>query len=168
MILVMPKSGAVLGVGCDLVDVDRIKKVVDKQGDTFVERVFTAEERAYCFRMKNPYTHLAARFAAKEAVAKAFTTGIGEELGWRSISVSRGTRGQPIIKLDKQGQELLKQVGGAGIHISLSHTATMAMAVAAIFRPENETAKDRLTRTPFSIGKVPKKPGKSSDDKPTK
>ena len=167
MILVMPKSGSILGVGCDLVEVERIKKVVEKQGDIFVERVFTAEERAYCFRMKNPYTHLAARFAAKEAVAKAFTTGIGEDLSWKSISVGRGTRGQPLIKLDKQGQALLKEIGGAGIHISLSHTTTMAMAVAAIFRPENETEKDRLTRTPFALGKIPKKASKPSDDKPS-
>ena len=84
----LPPGGLLIGLGADLVDVERIRGVVDRQGDRFLQRVFTEEERTYCFGMKIPFPHLAARFAAKEAVSKAFTTGIGAELGWKSISVT--------------------------------------------------------------------------------
>ena len=86
MNLGLPKGGYLVGVGADVIEVERIRGVVDRQGERFLARVFTDEERDYCFRMSQPHKHLAARFAAKEAVSKCFTTGIGAELGWRSVS----------------------------------------------------------------------------------
>lgn len=130
----LPPGGILLGLGSDLIDVDRIKGVLDRQGDRFLDRVFTAEERTYCFSMKHPHKHLAARFAAKEAVSKAFTTGIGAELGWKSISVYHGSRHEPLVRLDEKGQALLKQVGGTNVLLTLSHTDTAAMAVAALVK----------------------------------
>lgn len=132
MNLELPPGGMLIGMGCDLIEVERVRGVIERQGERFLDRVFTAEERAYCACFKHPHKHYAARFAAKEAVSKCFTTGIGEELGWKSISVYHGERQQPLIRLDEAGAALLAQVGGTHIKISLSHTETSAMAVAAI------------------------------------
>jgi holo-[acyl-carrier protein] synthase len=132
----LPPGGVLLGLGADVIEVERIRGVWERQGDRFLQRVFTEEERAYCLSLKQPHKHLAARFAAKEAVSKCFTTGIGAELGWRSVSVYHGARHQPLVRLDEQGQALLKQVGATGVLLTLSHTETVAMAVAALIRAE--------------------------------
>jgi holo-[acyl-carrier protein] synthase len=84
--------------------------------------------------MAHPHKHLAARFAAKEAVSKSFTTGIGAELGWRSVSVYHGPRHEPLVRLDSKGEALLKAVGATHVMLTLSHTDTVAMAVAALVR----------------------------------
>lgn len=125
-------KGPVLGVGVDIVSIARIRDLAERQGDRFFERVYTAAEREYCDNFKNPYERYAARFAAKEAVSKAFTTGIDGHLNWKSISVVSGERGQPIVELDEKGKLLLYQVGGEHVTISLSHTEDTAIAFAAI------------------------------------
>ncbi len=130
----LPPGGLLLGLGADLIDVARIAGVLERQGDRFLSRVFTDEERIYCFGMKFPHKHLAARFAAKEAVSKAFTTGIGAEIGWKSVSVYHGERHEPLVRLDEKGLALLRQVGGTSVMLTLSHTDTAAMAVAAIVK----------------------------------
>lgn len=130
----LPPGGILLGLGCDLIEVERIRGVMTRQGDRFLDRVFTAAERAYCDGMKYPHKHYAARFAAKEAVSKSFTTGIGAELSWRSIAVRHGARHEPLVELDDAGRALLAQLGGTHILLSLSHTESAAMAVAAIVR----------------------------------
>ncbi len=134
MKIALPKGGQVIGVGTDIIEVERIRRVHEKHGERFLNRLFTEEERAYCFSMKNPYPHLAARFAAKEAVSKAFTTGIGRHLGWTSISIHNGERRQPFVRLVDKGQALLKEVGGSEVLISLSHTANHATAVALLIK----------------------------------
>jgi holo-[acyl-carrier protein] synthase len=130
----LPPGGAVLGIGCDIIEVARVKGVVDRQGERFLQRVFTDEERAYCAGQAHPHKHLAARFAAKEAVSKCFTTGIGAELGWRSVSIYHGARKEPLVRLDEKGAELLRQVGATHVLVSLSHTDGAAMAVAVLVR----------------------------------
>ncbi|MFP6900423.1 MAG: holo-ACP synthase [Opitutales bacterium] len=127
-------EAAVLGVGVDLVEVDRIRKSRQNHGEHFLEKVFTEEEREYCLGMSDPDPHLAVRFAAKEAVAKAFGTGIGEDVGWRSISVSRTGDGAPIVILDDQATTKLKSMGGSNVLLSLSHLANLAVAFAVITR----------------------------------
>ncbi len=134
MNLDLPPGGILLGLGCDLIEIDRIRGVVERQGARFLDRVFTEEERAYCLGMKHPHKHLAARFAAKEAVSKCFTTGIGAELGWKSISIYHGARHEPKVRLDDKASALLRQIGGTDVRVSLSHNESSAMAVAAILR----------------------------------
>jgi holo-[acyl-carrier protein] synthase len=134
MNLTLPPGGILLSLGCDVIEVERIRGVLDRQGERFLQRVFTDEERIYSFDRKFPHRHLAARFAAKEAVSKAFTTGIGAELGWKSVSIYHGSRNEPLVRLDEQGRALLAQVGATHVHVSLSHTDTLAMAVAALVR----------------------------------
>ena len=80
MNIVLPPGGALIGLGCDIIETERIRSVLEKHGDRFLKRVFTEEEQAYCNSIKYSHKHYAARWAAKEAVAKAFTTGIGEHL----------------------------------------------------------------------------------------
>ncbi len=130
----LPPGGILIGLGADLIEVDRIRGVIERQGERFLARVFTEEDQAYCRGMPHPHKHYAARFAAKEAVSKCFSTGIGAELGWRSVSVYHGDRHQPLVRLDAQGEALLRQVGATHVHVTLSHTETMAMAVAALVR----------------------------------
>jgi holo-[acyl-carrier protein] synthase len=125
-------SGHVLGLGCDLCDVARLRGVWSRQGERFIDYTFTEAERAYCLRMRDPAPFFAARFAAKEAVAKAFGTGIGAELGWKSIEVVHDERGAPKVKFDAQGDALLAKRGATGVLLTLSHTETTAMAVAAL------------------------------------
>ena len=130
----LPPGGILLGLGTDLIEVARVRGVFERQGDRFLNRVFTEEERTYCFSNAHPHKHLAARFAAKEAVSKCFTTGIGAELGWKSVSIYHGERKEPLVRLDEKGIALMRQLGATHILVTLSHTETMAMAVAALVR----------------------------------
>jgi holo-[acyl-carrier protein] synthase len=130
----LPPGGHLLGLGCDLIEVARVAGVIERQGERFLDRVFTAEERAYCDALKHPAKHYAARFAAKEAVSKCFTTGIGAELGWRDIGVVHGERHEPLVRLSAAGRALLAAVGGSEVRVSLSHTETAALAVAVLLR----------------------------------
>ena len=132
MTLSLPEGGIVRGVGTDLIECERIRRVFERQKERFLERVYTREERDYCLKMKNPVPHLAARFAAKEAVSKCFTTGIGESLGWRSIEVVKGIREEPHIRLHGKGPELLKAIGGNAVLVSLSHTENYGLAYAVL------------------------------------
>lgn len=134
MDLTLPPGGILVGLGADLIEVERVRGVLERQGRRFLERVFTEEEQAYCAGKAHPHKHYAARFAAKEAVSKCFGTGIGAELGWRSVSVYHGERQQPLVRLDERGRALLRQVGATDVHLTLSHTETMALAVAALVR----------------------------------
>ena len=109
---------------------------MERFGDRFLRRVFTEAERARAARRHpriQPGTY-AKRFAAKEAVSKCFTTGIGAELGWRSVSVYHGARHQPLVRLDEKATLLLREVGATDVLLSISHTETVAVAVAALVR----------------------------------
>jgi len=130
----LPEGGLVIGVGTDIIEIDRIRRVYEKHPERFLTRVFTEQEREYCVSKKNPLPHLAARFAAKEAISKTFTTGIGKELGWKSMEVVKGSREEPIVALDEQGMALLKAVGGSDVLLSLSHTDNYAQAVAVLVK----------------------------------
>jgi holo-[acyl-carrier protein] synthase len=130
----IPQGGALIGIGADIVDIARIRAAHERHAAPFLDRVFTPDEIAYCLRMANPYPHLAARFAAKEAVAKAFATGIGAELGWHSIAIYHGPRQEPLIRLDEKATALLARAGATRVLITLSHTASTALAVAALVR----------------------------------
>jgi holo-[acyl-carrier protein] synthase len=134
MNLSLPPGGILLGLGCDIVEVNRIREVLERHGERFLDRIFTAEERAYCAGKPHPYQHYAARWAAKEAISKTFTTGIGAELGWKSMSIYHGERAEPLVRLDEKAQALLAHIGATHVLVSLSHTDTAAMAVAALVK----------------------------------
>src|SRR5258708_4252689 len=112
----------ILGVGTDLVEVARIESGYQKFGELYLNRILRAEEARYCLSNRRPGPFIAARFAAKEAVSKAFGTGIGALLGWHDVEVARKESGQPFIILHGQGLALMREQGGARIHLSLAHT----------------------------------------------
>ncbi len=122
-----------IGLGTDIVDTARIREALDKFGPRFRDRVFTPGEQAYCDARAEPVLHYAARFAAKEAVSKAFGTGIGSALGWLDIEVyKREGSGEPLLRMLGKGDDLLRARGGAAVLVSLSHTAAYAAATAVI------------------------------------
>jgi holo-[acyl-carrier protein] synthase len=119
----------VLGLGTDLIETRRIQESIDRFGERFVERIFTAGEIAYCTRKKNAAESFAARFAAKEAGAKALGTGISRGVNWKEFEVKREASGRPSLHLSGRAQELAEAMGVKRIQLSLTHTRDLAMAV---------------------------------------
>ncbi len=122
----------ILGVGIDIIEVDRIRRTWQQHGERFMHRILCESEIDYCIAQSDPGPSLAARFAAKEAVSKAFGTGIGAALGWHDIEILRQASGQPLVLLHGKGVPLLQERGGRRIHLSLSHSAGQAVAVAIL------------------------------------
>jgi holo-[acyl-carrier protein] synthase len=122
----------ILGCGIDIIEVARVAAAHERHGERFLNRVLRPAEMAYCLSHKAPAPFLAARFAAKEAVSKAFGTGIGGQLGWQDIEVCRKETGEPFILLHDKAQVLLAGRGARVVHITLSHTATHATAMAIL------------------------------------
>jgi holo-[acyl-carrier protein] synthase len=123
---------SVVGTGVDLVECARIQRSIDRFGDHFLRRVFTDGEIEYSMSMKFPARHLAARFAAKEAVSKAFGTGIGKAMGWRDIDVRKKPSGEPFLVLSGPAQDLAARRGITSALITLSHTEHHAMAAVVL------------------------------------
>ena len=119
----------VLGVGTDLIEIARIEKSVARFGDHFLDRVFTSGEIAYCRQKKHAAESLAARFAAKEAGAKALGTGISRGITWKEIEVRRNPGERPTLHLSGRAAERAKQMGVNRLSLSLSHSRDVAFAV---------------------------------------
>lgn len=129
---------AVVGTGIDLVEVARIRQVLEQWRARFTSRVFLDAERSYCDSRPHPWMHYAVRFAVKEAVAKAFGTGISPELGWQDIEVlaDPDTRA-PFVRFSPKGQALVARRGIARVLVSLSHTHEYAVAQAILVGAKN-------------------------------
>jgi len=119
---------SVFGIGIDVVEVERIASSMAEFGERFAVRIFTVGERAYCDAQKWPELHYAARFAAKEAVAKAFGTGIGKELGWLDMEIVRRESGEPALLLSGGGKAFADARGIVEVKISLTHARHYAAA----------------------------------------
>ena len=132
----------ILGIGADLVEVARIRGAHERFGERFLRRILRPDELTYCGSQADPAPHWAARFAAKEAVSKAFGTGIGAQLGWLDMEVRRLPSGQPVLALHDKGAALLAARGGGRVHLSLSHTASHAMAMAVLESGETPATSD--------------------------
>ena len=127
----------VIGTGVDLVENERIRQLLEKWGLRFKERVFLPSEQAYCDDKASPWLYYAGRFAVKEAVSKAFGTGIGPSLGWLDMEVIRNPEsGAPSIRLSAHGQALAVRQGVNRVLISLSHTHHFAVAHALLIGSE--------------------------------
>ena len=122
----------ILGVGIDIIEVARIASSYEKFGGRFVNRILLLDEIAYCLSHKNPAPFLAARFAAKEAISKAFGTGIGAALGWQDMEIRRRKSGEPFVVLHGKGKELFAARGAKQMLVSLSHTQKYAAATAIL------------------------------------
>ena len=122
----------IFGIGIDVVEVARIAAAIDRHGEPFLARLFTAAEREYCESQRNPAPSYAARFAAKEAVAKAFGTGIGNHALWLDLEVIHDSSGAPQIVLGPTAAGVARERGIDDIKISLTHTAHYAAANAIV------------------------------------
>jgi holo-[acyl-carrier protein] synthase len=124
---------SVLALGLDLVEVARIRDLLERYGERFKERTFSEGERAYCDRCADPAMHYAARFAAKEAVAKALGTGFADGVGWTDIEVVRADNGQPSIALHGGAAARAQSQGVQRVLLTLTHIKDVAAAsVAAV------------------------------------
>jgi holo-[acyl-carrier protein] synthase len=120
----------ILGTGIDVIDIDRIARAIERHGDRFLRRIYSAGEIAYCQRKRrNAAESFAARFAAKEAGAKALGTGIGFGVTWREIEVGREPAGRPLLLLHGRPAEIARQMGVRNTSISITHTATQSWAL---------------------------------------
>jgi holo-[acyl-carrier protein] synthase len=115
-------------LGIDIIEIARVKQAVDAvHGPRFIEKVFTSKEQAYCCTGKVKYNSLAARFAGKEAVAKALGTGF-QGIAWKDIEIVNDKSGKPIVVLHNTAQLRAQELAIKEVHISLSHTHTLAFA----------------------------------------
>lgn len=119
----------VVGLGTDLMEIERIAQSIARFGDRFLQRVFTQREIEYCQRKKNAAESFAARFAAKEAGAKALGTGISYGISWLELEVAREPGGRPRLDLWGRAAERARDLGVANISLSLTHSKEVALAV---------------------------------------
>jgi len=126
----------ILGLGSDIVEIERIEDLLDRQGERFLERIFTPREQQKAQQSSRPAASFAKRFAAKEACSKALGTGLSKGLSWKEMEVTNLSSGQPQLTLSHKAEEQLKQLVTEGfkpkIHISLSDTEHYAEAVVII------------------------------------
>ena len=125
----------ILGLGVDIVETTRIATAIERHGEAFLRRIFTAGEIAYCSAMRDPMPFYAARFAAKEAVSKALGTGLGGDLAFSEIDIQRRESGEPFVVLSGAGAATAARLGVCEIRISLSHTEHYAVANALAVGP---------------------------------
>jgi holo-[acyl-carrier protein] synthase len=118
----------IVGSGIDLAEIDRIQRSVERYGQRFLDRVYTASEQAYCLRKRKSAESLAARFAAKEAGAKALGTGISHGVNWLEIEVVREAGGRPTLRFHGRAAEFAARLSSVRVALSITHTATLAMA----------------------------------------
>lgn len=122
------KDTMIVGSGIDLAEIARIQHAWDRYGSRFLERIYTGAEQAYCLRKRNAAESLAARFAAKEAGAKALGTGMSHGVTWLEIEVVREPGGRPALKFHGRAAEMARKLGVRQAALSLTHTGDLAMA----------------------------------------
>ena len=118
----------IVGIGTDIVSIERIAGVLERHGERFVKRILTPEERLRYARTKLKASHLAKRWAAKEAFSKAIGTGIHPPFTWQSIGVGRDPKGKPLVVPSAEMAKHLETMGVTSAHVSLSDDAGVAIA----------------------------------------
>jgi|ERR1035437_2310556 holo-[acyl-carrier protein] synthase len=118
----------IVGSGIDIAEIGRIQQSVDRYGQRFLDRIYTGAEQAYCLRKRKAAESLAARFAAKEAGAKALGTGISFGVSWLEIEVVREPSGRPTLRFHGRAAQIAAHLGVVHAALSITHTADLAMA----------------------------------------
>ena len=122
----------VIGIGIDIIEIERVKKSIDTFGDAFLNKIYTQNELDYCLAKHNRYQHLAARFAAKEAIYKALASGWEKDATWKSIEIINEPNGLPVVKFIGKLKEFMSD--DKDIKISLSHSDNYVTCVAIIYK----------------------------------
>lgn len=118
---------SVLGIGNDIIEIDRIRLGIKKHGVKFLDRLFTAKEQQYCLEHKDPTPRFAGRFSAKEAIVKALGVGFGELVSWRDIEILANEKGRPVASFS---EKLNLHFDHPKILLSISHCKLYVTAVA--------------------------------------
>jgi len=126
-----PLPARVIGVGVDIIEIQRVGEALARSGERFLKRVFSDAEATYAATRRSPARHLAARFAAKESVIKALRVPPGFGWLWRDIEVMR-TDGPPSIRLTGRAKERASALGVGSCHLSMSHSDTHAIAIVVL------------------------------------
>jgi holo-[acyl-carrier protein] synthase len=126
----MGKNERCIGIGTDIISIERFEKAYTKHGKSFIDKLFTPNEQIYCNKHSNPLPFFAARFSAKEAISKSLGCGFGEKLSFLDIEISKDLMGKPYVTLSKGAME---RFNNPTIHLSLSHCKQYATASAIAF-----------------------------------
>ncbi len=118
----------IVGCGVDMIEIARIAETIARHGDRFLQRIYRPQEILYCSRKRNAAESFAARFAAKEAAAKAMGTGIQAGVGWQDIEVIREPTGRPSLVFYGRAAALARELNASRAFVSLTHTRTEALA----------------------------------------
>lgn len=118
----------IIGMGVDIAEVDRIRAAIERHGEVFLKRVYTAREREYCEQFRNKFERYAGRFAAKEAAMKALGTGWRRGVRWADLEVVREAGGRPALALGGEAGKIAKKLGVKHIALSITHTEAQALA----------------------------------------
>jgi len=118
----------IVGSGIDLAEIGRIRHSIERYGGRFLNRIYTPGEQAYCLRKRNSAESFAARFAAKEAGAKALGTGISRGVSWLEIEVARQPGGRPTLQFHGRAAQVAARLGAVRAALSITHTKDLAMA----------------------------------------
>lgn len=122
----------ILGVGIDIIEIDRIKESIDRFGDHFLNKIYTPVELEYCLSKHNKYQHFAARFAAKEAIYKALSDEWGKDISWHDMEIMNKPNGLPIVKFSGNLAEFANM--DKDIKISMSHSDNYVACVAIVYK----------------------------------
>jgi|AVFP01.1.fsa_nt_gi holo-[acyl-carrier protein] synthase len=122
----------IIGLGTDVIEISRIKAVIERHGNRFLKRVYTTAELTYCKSHKQTFACLAGRFAAKEAFAKALGTGIGKAVAWNGVAFLPDAQGKPVCHLQPT---VSMSLAGFSVHVSISHNTEQAMATVILEQP---------------------------------
>lgn len=152
----------VIGLGIDLVHIERLERVLDRHPRRALERFFTEEERDGCLARVRPHECLAARLAVKEALLKAIGTGLRDGMAWTEMDVRTGPRGRPSLRVSGRAAERLEELGVTRTHVSISHDAGVAVAVVILEGDAPARPSDPAARTRSPDSEDPSTP----DDRP--
>ena len=130
------KTHYILGIGNDIIEIERIRKSIDTHGLRLLSRLFTIKEQDYCLKYKDPVPHFAGRFSAKEAVVKALGTGFGEQASWLDLEILNDSQGKPCVNFSTSLEGKTK---GSVMLISISHCKLYATAFAIWVQQQSNT-----------------------------
>ncbi len=131
--------GGILGIGADITECLRIARMIERHGELFINRAYTADEVRYCQSRRQSTQHFAARWAAKQAVLKALGIGTLRGVAWTDIEIRKAPSGQPVVAVQGAIKDIVERLGVAEVLVSIAHCRTHATAYAmALAREEAE------------------------------
>lgn len=126
----------IFGIGVDVLQAERVARVLERRGEHFIERVLMPAERAQLTRTRRPQRFLAMRFAAKEAIVKAMGTGFANGVWVRDVGVVQNRLGKPEVVYSERGERVRRELGIGDGHVTLTDEAGLVVAVAVLLRAE--------------------------------